>query len=39
MYIGMIEPLKQETVKYYITLESENMSFRYPREGYYELKN
>lgn len=37
--VSMIAPQKQKTVKYYIILESENVSYRLPEEGYYEIKN
>ncbi len=39
IHVGMIAPQRQETVKYYITLESENNSYRYPRAGSYEFRN
>ena len=38
-YIAMIAPQKQKKVKYYITLEDENMTYRFPLEEYYELEN
>ncbi|MCE8424781.1 MAG: VCBS repeat-containing protein [Candidatus Methanoperedens sp.] len=39
MQVAMIAPQKQEKVKYYITLENENISYRLPPEGNYEIKN
>ncbi|HLB70314.1 MAG TPA: FG-GAP-like repeat-containing protein [Candidatus Methanoperedens sp.] len=37
MYTGMIEPLRQDRIKYYISLE--NGSYRFPQEGFYEIRN
>lgn len=39
MHVGMIAPQRQKEVKYYITLESGNNSYRFPEEGSYEFKN
>jgi len=39
MYVGMIAPQQQKTVKYYIALESENSLYRFPEEGSYEFRN
>ena len=39
MHVGMIAPQRQEKVKYYITLESGNTSYRFPEAGSYEFKN
>ncbi|CAG1005162.1 Beta-monoglucosyldiacylglycerol synthase [Methanosarcinales archaeon] len=39
MYVGMIAPQMQGILKYYISLENSNQSYRFPEVNYYELKN
>ncbi len=39
VYVGMIAPQRQEVLKYYISLENNNRSYRFPEVDYYELKN
>lgn len=39
LYAGMIAPQKQRVLRYYISLENDNRSYRFPEVNYYETEN